>query len=264
MNAECQKWARACETCQRSKITRHISTLPGKIILPTRRFEHVLFDIIIFPVSEGFRYCLTCIDRFTRWPEAIPLENQEAETIAKAFYNGWIIRFGVPLRITTDQGRQFESQLFKQLTMLTGSKHIHTTAYHPQANGIVERFHRQLKAALRCYENNRWTETLPTILGIRAAWREDLNATTAELVYGETLRLPGQFLSNQPTETKDDTAHLITILRHQFNCLRPVEGTNHDVKKPFIFKDMSTAMFLSDMMVRRQYFNHRMMDRFQL
>jgi len=203
MNAECRKWARACETCQRSKITRHISTPPGKIILPTRRFEHVHLDIIILPVSEGFRYCLTCIDRFTRWPEAIPLENQEAETVAKVFYNGWITRFGVPLRITTDQGRQFESQLFKQLTMLTGSKHLHTTTYHPQANGIVERFHRQLKAALRCHENNRWTKTLPTILlGIRAAWREDLNATTAELVYGETLRLPGQFLSNQHRNQK--------------------------------------------------------------
>jgi len=106
---------------------------------------------------------------------------------------------------------------------------------------MVERFHRQLKAALRSHENNRWTEILPTILiGIRAAWREDLNATTAELVYGETLRLPGQFLNEWPKEI-NDTAHLITTLRDQFNNLRPVEGTNHDAKKPFIFKDISTA-----------------------
>jgi len=114
-------------------------------------------DIIILSISEGYRYCLTCIDRFTRWSEIIPLENQE-ETVAKAFYFGWIARFGVPLRITTDQGRQFEFQLFKQLNMLTGSKHLHTMAYHPQANDLVERFHPQLKVALRCHDNNRWTE----------------------------------------------------------------------------------------------------------
>jgi len=169
------------------------------------------------------------------------MENQEAETVAKTFYNGWISRFGVPLRITTDQGRQFESQLFRQLSVLTGSKHLHTMAYHPQANGLVKRFHRQLKAAIRCL-NNRWTESLPTILlGIRAAWREDLGTTAAELVYGETLRLPGQFLSDQPTGVKDDPAHLITTLRHQFDRLRPVKGTNHDAKRPFIFKDLATA-----------------------
>jgi len=158
-------------------------------------------------MSEGYRYCLTCIDRFTRWPEAILIENQEAETVARAFYDGWIARFGVPLRVTTDQGRQFESQLFKQLNRLTGSQHLRTTAYHPQANGLVERFHRQLKTALRCHNNNRWTEALPTImLGIRAAWREALGATTAELVYDETLWLPGQFLSDQPVTTKDETS----------------------------------------------------------
>lgn len=79
------------------------------------------------PYSEGFRYCLTCIDRFTRWPEVIPLKDQEA-TVARAFYTHWIARFGIPLRITTDQGRQFESCLFKQLSYLTGTNHLRTTA----------------------------------------------------------------------------------------------------------------------------------------
>jgi len=242
MKTECRKWARICEAYQRSKITRHTSA-PLKIFTPpSKRFEHVHLDIVILPMSEGYRYCLTCIDRFQRarrWPEAIPMENQEAETVASILQ--WISRFGVSLRITTDQGRQFES-LFRQLSVLTGSKHLHTMAYHPQANGLVERFHRQLKAAIRCYDNNRWTE-LPTILlGIRAAWREDLGTTAAELVYGETLRLPGQFLNDQPTGLTDNPAHLIIILRHQFDRLRPVKGlTNHDAKRPFIFKDLATA-----------------------
>ena len=106
------------------------------------------------------------------------------------------MRFGTLLRITTDQGRQFESQLFTELSNIIGSNHLRTTDYHPQANGLVERFHRQLKAAISCHATERWTEVLPIVLiGIRSAWREDLKAIPADLVYGETLRLPGEFLA---------------------------------------------------------------------
>ncbi|XP_071575182.1 uncharacterized protein [Temnothorax nylanderi] len=63
------------------------------------------------------------------------------------------------------------------------------------ANGMVERFHRQMKAAIKCHETTDWTEVLPIVLmEIRAAWKEDLDATPAELVFGEPIRLPGQFL----------------------------------------------------------------------
>jgi len=90
------------------------------------------------PILEGKRYCLTCIDCFIRWPEACPLENQEAETIARTFYEGWICRFGTHLRVPTHQGHQFESDLFRQLSELTGTSHLRKRAYYPQANGMVE------------------------------------------------------------------------------------------------------------------------------
>ena len=94
---------------------------------------------------------------------------------------------------------QFESFLFRHLNILTGTTHILTTAYHPAPNGMVERFHRQLKAAIRCHQL-RWTEALPLVLmGICSSWKEDLSATAAEMVYGQPLRLPGQFLTSQPT-----------------------------------------------------------------
>jgi len=242
MSADCRRWARACVPCQRSKVSRHVSAPLGKFTAPSGRFEHVHLDIIVMPISEGKRYCLTCIDRFSRWPEVFPLRDQEAETVARAFYRGWICRFGTPLRITTDQGRQFESHLFRRLSGLTGAQHIRTTAYHPQANGMVERFHRQLKAAIRCHGDSRWTEVLPTVLlGIRAAWKEDVQTTAAELVYGQTLRLPGQFLCRRPTDEEDDATDFVGRLRSQFNGLRPADGTRHGERRAFIYKDLATA-----------------------
>lgn len=242
MSIDCRSWARSCVPCQRSKVTRHVSAPLGKFAAPSSRFEHVHLDIIVMPISEGKRYCLTCVDRFTRWPEAFPLRDQEAETVAREFYGGWVCRFGAPLRITTDQGRQFESNLFRRLSELTGAQHLRTTAYHPQANGMVERFHRQLKAAIKCQQNSRWTEVLPTVLlGIRTAWKDDVQATTAELVYGQTLRIPGQFLSRRPTSDEDGAADFVKTLREQFEGLRPVDGTRHGERRPFVYKDLATA-----------------------
>lgn len=121
------------------------------------------------------------------------------------------------LRVTTDQGRQFESHLLRQINELTGTLHLRTAVYHPQANGMVERFHHQLKAAIKCQENARWTERLPTILlGIRAVWKEDLRTTTAELTYGEALRLPGQFLGQQPSSDSSNAAEFVKELRRRF------------------------------------------------
>jgi hypothetical protein len=74
-----------------------------------------------------------------------------ADTVARALLTGWISRFGCPQIITTDQGRQFESQLFHSLAKLCGIQLSRTTAYHTAANGLVERFHRTLKAAIMCH-----------------------------------------------------------------------------------------------------------------
>ena len=80
--------------------------------------------------------------------EAIPIPNITAETVAKAFLAHWVSRYGVPETITTDQGRQFESHLWRDFMSLLGTSLIRTSAYHPATNGMVGRFHRQLKASL--------------------------------------------------------------------------------------------------------------------
>ncbi|GAB1868682.1 RNA-directed DNA polymerase [Camponotus japonicus] len=91
------------------------------------------------------------IDRTTRWPEATPIADTSADTVTDAFFNTWIARFGAPYMITTDRGAQFESAIFEAMVKLIGSRRIRTTAYHPQANGMVERWHRSLKAAIMCH-----------------------------------------------------------------------------------------------------------------
>lgn len=254
VNEDCRTWARACIPCQRSKVSRHVSSPIGNFPSPSRRFEHVHIDIIVMPYSQGYRYCLTCVDRFSRWPEAIPLQDQAAETVARAFYTNWVARFGVPLRVTTDQGRQFESHLFRCLNKLLGTDHLRTTAYHPAANGMVERLHRPLKASIKCLQSDEWVHTLPTaLLGIRAAWKEDLQATSAEMIYGEPLRLPGEFLVSTSTRDIDNSADFVRELRQHFQELRPVSGTRHGERKIFVFKDLATAthVFVRHDAVRR-------------
>ncbi|UYV63696.1 hypothetical protein LAZ67_2005344 [Cordylochernes scorpioides] len=93
------------------------------------------------PFLKLYPHFDTAIDRYSKWPEAFPISDKTAISVAKAFYRGWISRYGVPATITTDQGREFESHLFKDLTSLIGTNRIRTTAYNPAANGLVERLH---------------------------------------------------------------------------------------------------------------------------
>jgi len=151
----------------------------------------------------------------------------------------WVdFRFGVPTRITTDQGRQFESQLFHALGILTGSHRSRTTSYHPFANGLVERMHRQLITALTCHTGSSWLDALPVVLhGIRNAFKPDPQATAAEMVYGETLRLPGGLLTapSRPN-LPPDAASFVHRLREAMQNLHPATTVHHGAPSVFVFK----------------------------
>ena len=226
IKADVRKWAQSCLQCQRAKVQRHTITPLATFSTPDARFDMIHIDIVgPLPPSKGYTYLLTCIDRFTRWPEAFPLTNITAESVAEAFVCGWIARFGTPSTVTTDRGRQFESALWTHLMQLLGSRRVRTTSYHPIANGLVERFHRQLKASLKSQPDpNQWMESLPlALLGIRTAFKDDIKCTAAELVYGTTLRLPGEFFNHRLHEDPSmDQATYVTNLRSTMRQLQAV------------------------------------------
>ena len=135
----------------------------------------------------------------------MPLSSTTATACADAFVAGWVARFGVPASITIDRGVQFTSAVWAILCKRLGIQHFTTTANHPQSNGMVERFHRQLKDALRArLAAADWASHLPwVLLGLRSAPKEDHNVSSAELLYGVPLALPGELV---------DTAEQLTAI----------------------------------------------------
>lgn len=250
INIDVGNWAKTCIPCQRAKIQRH-TTSPVSSFKPTSRFNHIHIDIVgpLPTTSDGHRYCVTVIDRATRWPEAYPLREITAEEVAKVVYEGWITRFGCPSTMTTDQGRQFESRVFAHLSQLLGIEKTRTTPYHPQSNGIVERWHRTMKTALkaRLLSASTWINELPTVLlGVRAAIRSDTGVSAAQLTYGCNIRLPGDLLATTPHDDVTMDSAYVDQLRLTIRNLKPTTPNQpHGNKKPiFVHRDLLTCDYV--------------------
>jgi hypothetical protein len=144
--------------------------------------ERVAVDVLgpLPTFSSGNNYILILGDYFTKWVEAYPLENQQAETVAEVIVKEFVSRFGVPLQLHSDQGRNFEAQLFQRMCELLGIDKIPTTALYPQSDGMVERFSQILENQLAIFaEQNRrdWDRWIPFLL---MAYRSSIHESTKQ------------------------------------------------------------------------------------
>ena len=242
------KWTAECQACQLSKIDKHVRAPLETIPVPAKRFSHIHVDLVgPLPPSQGYEYLFTIIDRTSRWPEAIPLRETTASQCAKALISTWIARFGVPVHMTSDRGPQFISALWTEISQRLGVELHRTTAYHRQSNGLIERFHRTLKTSLKARLNSdNWMDQLPwVLLGIRTAPKEDLNASPAEIAYGEPLMVPGEFLSQSSTPSHD----LRSAVSDMARSFVPVPTSHHgrtDFNVPPLLKQAEYVFIRED------------------
>ena len=148
------------------------------------------------------KYVLVMGDYFTRWIEAYPIPNQQADTVARKVVHEFVSRFGSPLELHSDQGRNFESELFKEVCILLGIKKTRSTPYRPCSNGLVERFNRTLAKMMQSFiDSNKmdWDLHLPLLT---AAYRSTINPATGftpnMLMLGREINLPAEILYPRP------------------------------------------------------------------
>lgn len=246
LKKEVGDWARQCISCQKSKVHKHTHSALEPFTVPDRRFDHINVDIVgPLPPSRGYTHLLTVVDRFTRWPEAIPISDTSAQSCARALLLHWVSRYGIPSDMSSDRGPQFTSATWSALANLLGTNLHRTTAYHPQANGLVERFHRHLKASLTArLTSPAWADELPwVLLGIRTTSKEDLGASPAEMVYGAPLTVPGEFLG--VANDNLDTSTFLQQLRAKVGSLAPTPTSTHGRATPGrVPRDLKSADFV--------------------
>ena len=185
-----------CEKCLSRKGPKKTKRAPMQIVRSGYPMERLAIDILgEHPSTEnGNKYILVVGDYFTKWTECFPMPNMEAVTVAKILVDEVISRFGVPGKIHSDQGTQFESNLFSELCKLLQIKKTRTTPYHPQSDGMVERFNRTLTTMLNMFvkENHKdWDEQIPYVMmAYRATEHETMGLSPNMLMLGRETSTP--------------------------------------------------------------------------
>ena len=159
---------------------------------------------------------------FSRWPTAVPIKDISASTVAKTILKEWISTFRTTQVITADRGAQFQSSLFQEFSNLLSFKHTKTTAYHPQGNGVDERFHRCLKTSLAARtDSTNWVNELPLIfLAWRNTVKEDIGDSPAELVFGTPLSLAREYFNDSLDTASKRSTPFLQELRHKMARLK--------------------------------------------
>lgn len=217
------QYCRTCHTCQIVGKPNQSIPLAPLIPIPAigEPFEHVMVDCVgpLPKTKSGNQFLLTIMCVNTRFPEAIPLRKITAPVVSKALVK-FFSTFGLPKVVQTDQGTNFLSKLFKQVLESLAISHRVSSAYHPQSQGALERFHQTLKSMLRKYcqdTANDWDEGVPLVLfAVRETIQESLGFSPAELVFGHQVRGPLRVLKERILAPNSNTNPSILDYVSQF------------------------------------------------
>ena len=236
MKQDIRRWVKCCSLCARRKIPRPLKCGLTQSMTQRIPFHTIALDIVgpVLPNAEGHEYILTGIDVFTRYPIAIPLHNRKASTIMKAIYEHIICQHGIPMRILSDQGKEFIDQGIKTLCSHWGIKKIQTTGYNSTGNSHVERFHRFLNAAMTILydkHSTEWDLHLPALLfSYRVTPHETTGYSPAYLLYGRHPNLPTDLLFDASAlrdasfkTHKEYATHIHKSLKHAFSLARAAQ-----------------------------------------
>lgn len=204
---------RKVKTCNRCVLRK---TLPERAaplvnIMTTRPLELVCMDFLsIEPDRSNTKDILVITDHFTKYAVAIPTPNQKALTVAKCLWDNFIIHYGIPEKLHSDQGPDFESRLIKQLCEVAGIQKIRTTPYHPRGNP-VERFNRTLLDMLGTLENqdkSHWKDFVKPLVHAYNCTRSEVTGFTPyELMFGRQPRLPVDLAFGLPVKEEQQKSH---------------------------------------------------------
>ena len=222
MSTDVKTLVTKCLVCQQNKHKVRKGKFPLTINQAGLPLEKVHVDFIgPLPVTtRGNQHILVMVDSFTKWVEFIPLPCQEAEVTARAAINNFFTRFGCPLEIVTDQGRNFESELFKATCGVLGIHKLRTTAYRPSANGQAERMNRTLLQILRNYVNKKqsdWDDYVPLIASaIRSSVNKQTGFTPNRLMLGREVITPAELVVPRHATTKELPCEFLESLTTSF------------------------------------------------
>uniref|UniRef100_A0A8C1RIN6 Gypsy retrotransposon integrase-like protein 1 n=1 Tax=Cyprinus carpio TaxID=7962 RepID=A0A8C1RIN6_CYPCA len=184
-----RRWCASCRECQLVNPPATPKAPLRPILLVQVPFERIGMDLIgpLERSARGHRFALVIVDYATRYPEAVALRNISAKSVADALFR-LISRMGIPKEILTDQGTAFMSRTLSELYELLGIKAVCTSVYHPQMDGLVERFNRTLKTMIRKFVQEdaknwgRWLE--PLLFAVREVPQASTGFSPFELLYG--------------------------------------------------------------------------------
>lgn len=210
MAADVEKKVKTCERCVRRK-TQPDKAAPLVNIQTTRPMELVCMDFLsLEPDSHNTKDILVITDHFTKYAVAIPTRDQKASTVAKTLWEHFLVHYGFPERLHSDQGRDFESHTIKELCALAGIRKVRTSPYHPRGNP-VERYNRTLLSmlgTLKDKEKTQWRDHVRPLTHAYNCTRSDVTGFSPyELMFGRQPRLPIDLAFSLPVKEKESSSH---------------------------------------------------------